>query len=41
VHIDALRAAGFAEVGTLWQRGENRVLCGVLAGRTDSAAVAD
>jgi SAM-dependent methyltransferase len=30
VHCDALRAAGFAEVGTLWQRGENRVLCGVL-----------
>jgi len=30
VHVDALRAAGFAEVGTLWQRGENRVLCGVL-----------
>jgi SAM-dependent methyltransferase len=32
VHEDALRAAGFAEVGTLWQRGENRVLCGVLPG---------
>jgi SAM-dependent methyltransferase len=32
VHVDALRAAGFAEVGTLWQRGENRVLCGVLPG---------
>jgi SAM-dependent methyltransferase len=30
VHVAALRAAGFAEVGTLWQRGENRVLCGVL-----------
>jgi len=30
VHVDALRAAGFAEVGTLWQRGENRLLCGVL-----------
>jgi SAM-dependent methyltransferase len=30
VHRDALRAAGFAEVGTLWQRGENRLLCGVL-----------
>src|SRR5215475_12409752 len=27
VHVDALRAAGFAEVGTLWQRGENRLLC--------------
>jgi len=30
-HVGALRAAGFAEVGTLWQRGENRLLCGVLA----------
>src|SRR5436305_1561166 len=28
-HIDALRAAGFAEAGTLWQRGENRLLCAV------------
>jgi SAM-dependent methyltransferase len=32
VHVDALRAAGFAEVGTVWQRGDNRVLCGVLPG---------
>jgi SAM-dependent methyltransferase len=30
VHVDALRAAGFAEVGTLWQRGENRLLCAVM-----------
>ncbi len=30
VHLDALRAAGFAEVGTLWQRGDNRLLCAVL-----------
>ena len=30
VHVDALRAAGFAEVGTIWQRGDNRLLCGVL-----------
>ena len=28
-HIDALHAAGFAEAGTLWQRGENRLLCAV------------
>jgi SAM-dependent methyltransferase len=28
-HIDALREAGFAEAGTLWQRGENRLLCAV------------
>jgi SAM-dependent methyltransferase len=32
VHVQALRAAGFAEIGTLWQRGENRVLCGILPG---------
>ena len=30
----ALRAAGFAEVGTLWQRGANRLLCGVMPGET-------
>jgi SAM-dependent methyltransferase len=30
VHVDALHAAGFAEVGTLWQRGDNRLLCAVL-----------
>jgi SAM-dependent methyltransferase len=29
VHVDALRSAGFAEVGTLWQRGSDRVLCAV------------
>jgi SAM-dependent methyltransferase len=29
VHVAALRSAGFAEVGTLWQRGEKRLLCGV------------
>jgi SAM-dependent methyltransferase len=29
-HVEALRAAGFAEVGTLWQRGDNRLLCGIL-----------
>jgi len=28
--VGALHAAGFAEVGTIWQRGENRILCGVL-----------
>jgi SAM-dependent methyltransferase len=31
-HVDALKAAGFAEVGTLWQRGDNRLLCAVLPG---------
>jgi hypothetical protein len=30
-HVAGLRAAGFAEIGTLWQRGENRILAGVLA----------
>ncbi len=30
VHVEALRKAGFAEVGTLWQRGDNRLLCAVL-----------
>jgi SAM-dependent methyltransferase len=28
-HIEALRDAGFTEVGTLWQRGDNRLLCAV------------
>ena len=28
-HADALRAAGFAEIGTLWQRGANRLLAAV------------
>jgi SAM-dependent methyltransferase len=30
LHVEALRAAGFAEIGTIWQRGDNRLLCGVL-----------
>jgi len=30
-HLDALAAAGFAETGTLWQRGSNRLLCAVTA----------
>ena len=34
-HVEALRAAGFAEVGTLWQRGDNRLLCGVLPADRD------
>jgi SAM-dependent methyltransferase len=29
-HVDALKAAGFAEVGTLWQHGDQRLLCGVM-----------
>jgi SAM-dependent methyltransferase len=29
VHVGALRAAGFSEIGTLWQRGANRLLCAV------------
>ncbi|HUL24638.1 MAG TPA: class I SAM-dependent methyltransferase [Streptosporangiaceae bacterium] len=31
-HVEALHAAGFSEVGTLWQRGSNRILCGVRGG---------
>jgi SAM-dependent methyltransferase len=27
VHLGALDAAGFTQVGTLWQHGENRLLC--------------
>jgi SAM-dependent methyltransferase len=30
VHVEALRKAGFTEVGTLWQRGDDRLLCAVL-----------
>jgi SAM-dependent methyltransferase len=26
-HVGALSAAGFTEIGTLWQHGENRLLC--------------
>ncbi|HWG61712.1 MAG TPA: class I SAM-dependent methyltransferase [Streptosporangiaceae bacterium] len=40
-HIAALRAAGFAEVGTIWQRGENRVLCAVKGGVVTPADVPD
>ena len=36
MHVDALRAAGFAEVGTIWQRGDNRLLCAVLGSAQDS-----
>jgi SAM-dependent methyltransferase len=28
-HVDALAHAGFGEVGTFWQRGNNRLLCAV------------
>jgi hypothetical protein len=28
--VGALHKAGFGEVGTLWQLGGNRLLCGVL-----------
>ena len=35
-HVEALAQAGFAEVGTLWQRGDNRLLCAVLPGETKS-----
>jgi SAM-dependent methyltransferase len=38
-HVEALRAAGFAEVGTLWQRGDNRLLCGVLPADQDGDGI--
>lgn len=28
-HVEALREAGFTEIGTLWQRGNDRLLCAV------------
>lgn len=28
-HVSALSEAGFAEIGTIWQRGANRLLCAV------------
>ncbi|GAA0366888.1 class I SAM-dependent methyltransferase [Microbispora corallina] len=28
-HVNALRDAGFGEIGTLWQRGHDRLLCAV------------
>jgi len=28
-HVEALQAAGFAEIGTLWQRGADRLLCAI------------
>ena len=31
-HVTALRAAGFTEIGTLWQHGDNRILCAVMGG---------
>jgi SAM-dependent methyltransferase len=31
-HVAALGAAGFAEIGTLWQYGDNRILCAVMGG---------
>jgi SAM-dependent methyltransferase len=32
VHTRALQAAGFAEIGILWQHGYNRLLCAVMPG---------
>lgn len=31
-HVRALREAGFGEVGTIWQHGDNRILCAVRSG---------
>ncbi|GIJ28769.1 hypothetical protein Vqi01_39310 [Micromonospora qiuiae] len=33
-NLAALRTAGFTEIGTIWQRGEDRLLCAVAAPRT-------
>jgi SAM-dependent methyltransferase len=38
-HVSALRSAGFAEIGTLWQRGTNRLLCAVKSDTVKSDAV--
>jgi SAM-dependent methyltransferase len=38
-HVEALVQAGFTEVGTLWQRGDNRLLCAVLPAATDESAI--
>ena len=35
-HVEALTQAGFAEIGTLWQRGDNRLLCAVLSAESPS-----
>ncbi len=35
-HVEALTQAGFAEIGTLWQRGDNRLLCAVLPAESPS-----
>jgi hypothetical protein len=32
-HVAVLRAAGFTEIGTLWQYGDNRILCAVMGGQ--------
>jgi SAM-dependent methyltransferase len=36
-HVAALRQAGFSEIGTLWQRGDNRLLCAVAPGASDGS----
>jgi SAM-dependent methyltransferase len=36
-HVAALRAAGFTEIGTLWQHGDNRILCAVMGGGASTA----
>ena len=38
-HVEALKAVGFAEVGTLWQRGDNRLLCAVLPADQDGEGI--
>jgi hypothetical protein len=40
-HVDALALAGFAEIGTLWQRGDTRLLCGVLPAEQPASLAAN
>jgi hypothetical protein len=37
VQTRALQAAGFVEIGTLWQHGDNRLLCAVLPAQPSGA----
>ncbi|WP_449063828.1 class I SAM-dependent methyltransferase [Planomonospora algeriensis] len=39
-HVDALRDAGFTEVGCLWQRGHDRLLCAVRGRRAPAGPAA-
>jgi trans-aconitate methyltransferase len=36
MHVAGLRAAGFGEIGTIWQHGASRLLCAVQPGATET-----